>query len=221
VTAHTAFRRRLVVVVATLAAGVLTSRPSVAAPVLTSAQANIRFASSVECEVGLTLVVSGATEIEHRLELLDGASVELLEVRDATEARAPRDVGRTRSLVLTPSVPGGNYTFRYRVEQASARRHRCPLWLPTVPADGRTRAVRVEVDLPAGTVASGTMPAFAWAGPHGVATLAHLPAFVIVPFAAEGSARPWDVSRVMDAAAIVTLVGASTLWLRRQKGQHG
>ena len=65
------------------------------------------------------------------------------------------------------------------------------------------------------------MPTFAWTGTQGSATLPHLPAFVIVPYAAAGGSRPWDVSRVMDAVAIGTLVFASAVWLRRQKGRTG
>lgn len=213
--------RRLAAAAAILVLGCFAPGGAAAAPVLTSAQATIRFESATQCEVSLTLVVSGATDIEHRLELLEGASVELLEVRDAALAGAPSDLGRTRVLRLAPSVPGGNYTFRYRVAQTPARPNRCPMWLPTAPADGRSRDVRLVVDVPAGTVASGTMPTFTWSGSTGTAVVPHLPAFVIVPFVAAGAARPWDVSRVMDAAAILTLVGASAIWLRRQKGQPG
>ena len=39
---------------------------------------------------------------------------------------------------------------------------RCPIWLPTTPADGRSRAVRLIATLPSGASPSGTMPSFAW-----------------------------------------------------------
>ncbi len=200
-----------------------------AAPVLTSADARITFSAATACEVALTLTVTGATDIEHRLEILDGSRTELLEVRGAAQAGAVREIGRTLALVVKPS--GESYTLRYRVTQPDHRPHRCPIWLPAAPADGLTRNVRLRVAVPPGTSASGTMPSLAWTGagpddaaspaptgPVGVATLGHLPAFVVVPFAAAGRPRPWDVSRVMDAAAIGTLVLASAVWLRRRKG---
>ena len=188
-----------------------------AAPVLTAADVRMALSSPTTCDVTLTVSVSGATEIEHRLEVLEGSRVELLAVRDAQQVGEVRDIGRTRALVVTPG--SASYTIHYRVEQATAHAYRCPIWLPTVPADGRSRKVRVTVDVPAGTTASGTMPAFAWTGTQGSASLPHLPAFVIVPYAAVGGSRPWDVSRVMDAVAIGTLVFASAVWLRRQKGR--
>lgn len=203
--------------------------PAVAAPVLTSADARIAFVAPNVCEVTLTLAVGGAPAIEHRLEALAGSHTELLEVRGGAHDDEVREIGRTRALVIRPS--GARYALRYRVTQPADRPHRCPLWLPTAPADGLTRNVRLSVALPAGTRASATMPSFAWTvagsgdhargaattGPVGVATLGHLPAFVVVPFADEGSPRPWDVSRAMDAAAIGTLVLASAVWLRRRK----
>ena len=195
---------------------VTTAAPAVAAPVLASADARIVFGAPTACEVTLTLAVSGATEIEHRLESLEGSRTELIEVSGGTRVGDVREIGRTQSLVVRPTQP--TYTIHYRVAQSADRPHRCPLWLPTAPADGRSRSVRMRVTVPAGNTANGTMPSFAWTGTVGSATLPHLPAFVIVPYAASGSARPWDVSRVMDAVAIGTLALASAVWLRRQKG---
>lgn len=199
-----------------VAAGLLAA-PAAAAPVLTSADARIAFSAPTACEVTLTLAVSGTAEVEHRLEALEGSRTELVEVAGGEQVGLAREIGRTLSLVVRPG--GASYTLHYRVTQADDRPYRCPIWLPAAPADGRTRNVRLSVAVPAGTSANGTMPSFAWTGPEGAATLGHLPAFVIVPFAAAGSARPWDVSRVMDAAAVGTLVLASAVWLRRQQGK--
>ncbi len=190
----------------------------VAAPVLTSADARIAFVAPTSCEVMLRLAVSGATDVEHRLESLEGSRSELIEVSGGDLVGQVREIGRTRALVVRPREP--SYTIHYRVDQTPGRANRCPIWLPTAPADGRSRNVHIRVVLPTGMAAAGTMPTFVWSGPEGVATLPHLPAFVIVPYAAEGEARPWDVSRVMDAAAVGTLAVASAVWLRRQKGRR-
>lgn len=195
-------------------------RAAEAAPVLTSAQAAITFAAPTVCEVALTVTVAEAAAVEHRLELLAGAGVALLDVDGARPAGDPREVGRTLALQVAPSVPGGAYTIRYRVTQASERAYRCPLWLPTTPADGRSRRVQLVVTVPDGAEASATMPAFAWTGPRGTATLPHLPAIVIVPFARVGEPRPWDISRAMDLTALATLAGSTALWLRRQRGRR-
>ncbi len=199
---------------------VLVSGRVIAAPVLTNADAAVRFTSPLACEVALTLTVTGATDVEHRLELLEGASVRLVALERAVEARPAQDIGRTRTLVVAPAAGAPQYVLRYRIQQARSRPGRCPIWLPTVPTDGRSRSVRVTIDLPDGQTASGTMPTFAWQGTRGTAVLAHLPAFVIVPFADAGAPRPWDIARVMDAVALASLAVASAVWLRRRKGAH-
>jgi hypothetical protein len=193
--------------------------PAAAAPVLRSAEAAITFSAPRVCDVALTVSIADAADVEHRLEVLDGARVELLEVAGATPAGESRDIGRTLSLRVAPTASGAPYTLRYRVAQAAARRFRCPLWLPTIPTDGRSRGVHLVVTVPDGAQASATMPAFTWTGPRGTARLAHLPAVVIVPFASAGEPRPWDISRVMDLTAMATLVAATALWLRRQRGR--
>lgn len=195
----------------------LLPRPSLAAAVLRSAEGAIAFSTAAACEVALTVVVAEAAEVEHRLEVLDDTQVELLTLSGARQAGAPHEVGRTLLLRTVPSMSGGAYTLRYRVTQDASRRHRCPLWLPTTPADGRSRAVRLAVTIPDGAVAAATMPAFHWTGLHGEAVLPHLPSVVIVPFSFAGAARPWDVSRAMDVTALLTLVGGTALWLRRQR----
>lgn len=214
VTSSRAIRRHLIVAIAVALTSV---RPTHAAPVLRSAEAVVRFADPAQCDVRLTLVVSGAADVEHRLEVLEGTEVELLGVEGATEATPVRDIGRTRALSLRPASLDVAYSIVYRVVQRPARAGRCPLWLPTAPADGRSRNVRLRVSVPDGTEAAATMPSFSWNGPTGAATLAHVPAVVIVPFVRIGDARPWDVSRVMDLTAMATLVVSTGWWLRRRR----
>lgn len=198
----------------------LASTPVAAAPRLTSAEATVRYASSTACDVALTVAVADASDVEHRLELLDGASVTLAGVDGATQTGATRDIGRTRALTVAPASPGAPYTLRYQVQQTPSRPGRCPIWLPTAPAGGSRRGVRVTVQVPDGRVASGTMPTFTWQGASGSAVVPHLPAFVIVPFGPAGASRPWDVSRVMDLAALTSIAAASALWARRKQGGH-
>lgn len=192
---------------------------ALAAPVLRAAEARIGFDSPTTCRVELTLTVAGTSRVEHRLELPDGAEVLRLEAAQAVVGES-RDVGVTRALVVTPAADGAPYTLRYDVRQSDARPHRCPLWLPTTPTDGRSRVVHLVVDVPPGTAVIGGMPSFTWQASRGEVTLAHLPAFVSVPFVDAASGRPWDVSRVMDTVAVATLVLASAVWLMRQK-RHG
>ena len=197
-----------------LAAGVAPAT-ALAAPVLAAADARIRFESPTACTVELALTIEGASQVEHRVEAVDGSRVELLQVSGAAQVGEPRTVGRTLALQLAPSQPA--YVLRYRVQQPESRRERCPLWLPSIPADGRSRNVRLTVQLPAGATPGGTMPGFAWNGDRGDATLGHLPAFVRVAYAEAGRTPPWDVSRVMDVITLATLAVASALWLVRKR----
>lgn len=208
---------------------------SAGAPILRSAEARIVFSSPTSCAVDLTLRVedgapppSGALQdgapglqsrrqVEHRIEAADGARIELLGVYGAAQVGDSRDVGRTRALVLRPEA--SVYTLRYTLEQPPDRANRCPLWIPTVPADGRSQAMRLLVRLPAGAMPVGTMPAFAWTGEEGAAMLGHLPAFVHVPYALPGAPAPWNIARVMDLVSVATLVLATLTWARRIRGQ--
>ena len=190
-----------------------------AAQRLLKAEAVVAFRAPGACEVALTVAVAGADVVEHRLEVIDGAAVELLDVQGAQPERAATDIGRTRSLRLVPASPESTYTLRYRVSQGPSHPYRCPMWLPTAPADGRSRHVQIAVSIPDGAVAAATMPAFAWADTRGTAVLAHLPSVVVVPFTAAGSARSWDIAQVMDAAALATLVAATAFWLRQRKAR--
>ncbi|MEP7117709.1 MAG: hypothetical protein ABI880_09010 [Acidobacteriota bacterium] len=215
---------------AALAAAVLLLKAATvqaAGATLGAAEAHIVFTAPATCEVTLALAVIGVAEVEHRLESLDGSHTELLEVSGGEQIGGVTVIGRT--LALTVRLPAVNppaapldgarrHTVRYRVQQTPDRAYRCPIWLPTAPADGVSRrVVQMSVSVPPGQTAGGTMPVFTWTGSEGSAALPHLPAFVVVPFAAEGSAPPWDVSRVMDAAALGTLAAASAMWARRQR----
>ena len=186
-----------------------------AAAVLTAAEARIEFHSPTACTVALTLSVSGAAEVEHRLAFGPGAVVQLAGIEGADAVGPTRDIGRTRAMVVRPSQPA--YTIRYTVTTGETEAHRCALWLPAVPADGRSRNVQLHVQVPLGAVPGGSMPGFAWTGERGEATLGHLPAFVRVSFASAGVQPSWDVSRVMDIVTLLVLAVASALWLRRAR----
>jgi hypothetical protein len=184
-------------------------------PVLRSATAAIAITSPTSCEVTLTLTVDNATEVEHRVEIVEGASLVLSEISGAAPAAEPRTIGRTRALFVAPQRP--DYVLRYHVDQPADWAYRCPLWLPTTPTDGRSREVHITVSLPPGATPVGTMPAFAWSGREGSATLAHLPAFVRVPYSTPGQPAPWNIARLMDILTVFVLVAATGVWARRQR----
>jgi hypothetical protein len=181
--------------------------------VLRSADVRITITSPTSCEVTIDLAAPGAAQIDHRVEAFDDTRIELVEVRGARQAEAVRTIGRTQSLVLKPD--GDRYGFHYRASNTHA--NRCPIWLPAMPTHGDPGAVRLTVDIPDATVAGSTLPAFAWTGSRGVATLAHVPAVVRVPYSREGEARGWDVGRTMDAFAVMVFVAASAVWLWRSR----
>jgi hypothetical protein len=183
-------------------------------PVLTGADARVAILSPTVCEVRLAVTVDGADTVEHRLEVLEGAVVGNLSVRGAALVSV-RTVGRTQAVHVRPQTAA--YELSYRVEQPPSARFRCPLWLPTTPADGRSRAVQLAVTVPVGAQPSGTMPAFTWRDGVGAATLGHLPAFVRVPYAADGVAAPWNLARLMDGVSVGVLVVVSLLWLLQRR----
>lgn len=196
----------------------LTPLAGVAAPVLRSADIAITITSPLTCEVTMALTIDGAPEVEHRVEAFDGGDVELIATPGARPMGEPRRVGSTQSLMLRPEQPA--YTLHYRVTQPERRAERCPMWLPTVPTDGRTRGVRLRVDLPASTTPGGSMPPFTWDGTRGTTMLGHIPAFVRVPYGDPHRSLGgggWDIGAVMDAAAIVVFVAASGIWAWRRK----
>jgi hypothetical protein len=186
-----------------------------AAPILRSADVRITVLSPTSCDVTLALGVTGAPEIDHRIEAFEGSRVDLVDVHDAQQVNDIRTVGRTRSLVLHPA--GGEYAFHYLAFQSAERANRCPIWLPAVATAGRPGAVRLLIDIPAGNSATGTMPAFEWNGRHGVATLAHLPSHVAMTLVPENGPRIWDVSRIMDTVAMTVFAAATAAWVWRAR----
>lgn len=197
-----------------LALVVIAPIPLMSAPVVTEADVHVTFDSPTTCSVVLTLGVDADT-VEHRIEIADGATVELLDVAGARRAGEAKDIGRTRALILKPEAD--RYSLNYRVTQAANRASRCPLWIPTTPTAGRGRVVRITVRVPPGATARGTMPTFEWTGEEGAAEISHLPAFVRVPYSLPGEPAPWNVGRIMDATAIATLLAATVTWTRRRK----
>jgi hypothetical protein len=192
---------------------VLAASAAIAAPVLRSADLQITVTSPTSCEVTVALSVEGVSEVEHRIEMFEGSRIELAAIRGARQVGELRAIGRTQSLVLRPDQSA--YGFRYRAAQPASRMHRCPIWLPTVPTDGRSRPVRIEIDLPPATAAGDSMPAFTWTGAHGATALGHLPALVRVPYTWEGEARGWGISAVMDGLAIAAFAAATAVWTWR------
>ena len=207
-------------VAALLALTLCTARTASASPVLRSADLQIAVLSPTACEVTMTLAVDGRFDVDHRIEAFDGTRIDLTFVRGAGQANGLRHIGRTQSLVLRPAA--ASYHFQYRALQPDERAYRCPIWLPAVPTDGRSRPVTLRVRLPPSTSPAGSsMPAFTWNGAQGTARLGHIPAFIRVPYAS-GTDQPavWqDVARVMDGIAVTVFVAATALWAwRRRRG---
>jgi len=212
---------RLTVAVATLCA-VFDARTD-AAGELREATINVAFGSPTRCEVDAAFTIdrSDGREIEHRLQVLDGASAELMGiVGHMSLSGSPTTIGRTQSLILRPPASGlHGYGLRYRVTHPAAAGYRCPLWLPTIATDGRSRGIVISVSLPDGAVpAGGGLPPLVWRENRGTARLGHIPAFVVVPYSRAGEAGPgWSISRVMDATAVAALACASALFLWRRR----
>ena len=61
------------------------------------------------------------------------------------------------------------------------------------------------------------MPTFDWAGTIGSTRLGHLPAFVRVPYAADGESPGWDIGRMMDAVAVLAFGAATAIWAWRAR----
>ena len=186
-----------------------------AAPVLRSAQIHIVVSSPTTCAVSMRLSIDGATDVEHRIEAFEGSQIDLVGVTDATRVGEPTTKGRTRSLVVRPGA--SSYEIRYTAQQAHDRRERCPLWLPTVPTDGRSRAVEIVVQLPDATTPRPSMPSFTWTRTSGLTTLAHVPAFVRVPYMHDGETPGWDLTTVIDWITVGTFAVATVLWFWRRR----
>ncbi len=190
-----------------------TAAPALSAPVVRAADAHIIVRSRTSCDVRLSLTIDGAAEIEHRLAVADGDGRPVLEVEGAELVEPVRDVGATLSLRVRPTR--ASYLLQYSVGHAIDR---CPIWLPTIPTDGRSRAVRMTIELPPESTAGApgtTLPAFRWNGTAGSATLSHLPSVVHVPYAGRGEAVPWSLPGTIDTLAIGTFAAATAVWIWR------
>lgn len=196
---------------------------ALAADVLREARVRIAMADPVTCSVTASIAVSLDTgsDVEQRLQRLDGAQVELLAISGAERSAAPRTIGTTEALLIRfPTAGTYRYEVRYRVKQPDEWAYRCPVWLPAVAADGRSRNVAIEVVLPPDArPAGGAFPAFQWNGATGRATLGHLPAFVRLPYVAPGETRPpmRDLGRLMDLTAVGLLLGGTAAWVARRR----
>jgi hypothetical protein len=194
-----------------------------AANMLQEARVRITMSDPVTCDVTLSgvIVLDGGGDVEQRLQRLDGSRVDLLGVTGAEQTAPPHRIGLTEVLVLRfPAAGSYPYEVRYRVTQPDEWAYRCPVWLPTVSTDGRSRKVQIEVILPpAAQPAGGSFPVLEWDRGIGRATLGHLPAFVRLPYAEPGQARKpmRDMGRLMDFAAIGMLIAGTLLWVVRRR----
>lgn len=198
--------------------------PVAAAPLLRAAEVTVVMTGPASCEVRAVYTIegSGAEAIEYRLQAPEGVDVDLLSVGGAPPPGGAV-VRRGATLAYTWSIPGEaaeRSDLHYRVSLPEAG-YRCPIWLPAVPTDGLSRAIRLDVRLPDGAVPlGGSHPALAWRGNRGETTLGHLPSFVRVPHrTAEYAPRgleAWNLARAMDVVALGVLAVVTALWVVRQ-----
>jgi hypothetical protein len=207
--------QRAAALVTLVVCGCLLPAAAAGAPVLRSAAITVTATTATSCDVDMTVTVDGATTVEHRVDMPPPSQVTLLAIGGATANGAPRSVGRTQSIIMQIERP--TYALRYRVQQPESLRGRCPLWLPTIPADGFSRNVQIDVNLPPGMSPGTSMPPFAWRDTRGSTRLGHIPAFVLVPFAPAGLEQAWDITLAMDVVAVAVFVVASGLWLWRRR----
>ena len=184
-----------------------------AAPTLRSADIRIAIRSADVCDVTMTIHLDGGGAVDHRIEAAPDARIDLSAVRGARMVQEPGRVGRTQSLVLEPA--DAPYELSYSAQGFAS--HRCPLWVPVAPADGVSRAVRLSVALFPGARPYSTMPAFAWNGSSGTATLGHIPAFARVPYTVGGEAGVLDIATVMDGLTMLVFAAASGFWFWRRR----
>jgi hypothetical protein len=192
------------------------------APVVRAAQIHAVFASPTSCDVeaAFTIESDKPAAVPFSLQTFDGTRVDLSSANGAAvPASELQHVGTTTVWAAHPSGAGRvTTTLRYRATQSSEWAYRCPIWLPAIPTDGQPGTVRLQVEWPAGAVQTGsTLPPLSRTPAGGTSMLAHVPAFVRVPFVGAGESRSaltaWDVTRFMDVATVVTLLGASLVWL--------
>lgn len=196
------------------------------AATLDAADARIAFTAPAACrvEIAFTIAAGEAGTVEHRLFLDGDARVEEVSVESAL-ATADAPVRRGAAALLEMRLPGrGRHAYRlaYRVDQHAAARFRCPLWLPAAPTQGTGGRVRLAVTLPPRAVPlGGAFPRLVWDRGTGRVALAHMPAFVRVPFA--GPDEPWSfaaglgVDRSMEIVAVGLLAAAWAAWLRLRR----
>lgn len=196
---------------------------SPAADTLQEARVRIAMADPVTCDVTASFAVAldRGGDIEQRLQRLEGSGVHLLGITGVEQSTPPRTVGVTEVLVIRFPSPGTHrYEIRYRVTQPDEWAYRCPVWLPAIPADGRSRNVMIEVTLPpAALPAGGAFPGFEWEDGVARAVLGNVPAFIRLPFTTPGQASPAarDLGRIMDIAAVGVLVAGTALWAARRR----
>ncbi|HSC26603.1 MAG TPA: hypothetical protein VLD67_04975 [Vicinamibacterales bacterium] len=199
-----------------------------AEPLLRQADVRIVLSSPTSCEVTAVFSIDDADPpgIEHRIRAPRGVEVDLLAAGNVpVDSRDVRRQGATLSYVVpSGESPRQTYELRYRVSHATDWAYHCPIWLPAVPTDGRSRDVRLQVDLPPDAVPSGgSLPALTWSDGRGSTTIGHLPSFVRVPFSIRGQAPApvRDLSSTMDAVAIVVLASASLAFFWRRRWSRG
>jgi hypothetical protein len=194
-----------------------------AAATVRSARVSIVF-SPQACEVTSRLVIDTAEPevVEHRLLLAQRSGLPEFVVVGALAGDSDT-IGSTVRLPVSLTGSGRNeYTVRYRVALSNAAHGQCPLLVPAAPTDGISRAIRLEVDMPAdATRLPGAFPALSWDERRGTVTIGHMPSFVRVPFATRGAALGWretfDVRRAMDVSAVVTIGIATAAWAALRK----
>jgi hypothetical protein len=187
-----------------------------------AADVRLRMGPANVCDVDATFSVDAAqaTEIDHRLQLFDGAHAEVRSI-DGAHAAAPVPIGRTQSLMIRmPSRGASTYRIRYRITQPANWAFRCPIWLPAVATSGQSGSATISVEIPDDASPVGrSLPALSWSGTVGRAALSSIPAFVRVRYRSdsEPDGGAWDLTTLMDRIAIAAIVVGSALWLWRRR----
>lgn len=194
-----------------------------AADVLNEAQVRIAVETPLTCSVTATLTVTldAARDLEQRLQRVEGSRIEAVEIAGVETAAPPRRFGVTEVFTLRFASAGlHRYEVRYRATQPEGWAWRCPVWLPVIATDGRSRQIGIEVTLPPGARPAGaSFPAFRWEERLGSATLGSLPAFVRTPYASPDEARSpgLDYGRAMDYVAAGVLLVGTAIWVIRRR----
>jgi hypothetical protein len=194
--------------------------------VLRGAIVDVAFQKPTGCQVQATFTIDtpAPADIEHRIMAIEGTTISVIGTSGASLASPVAVRGRTQSLVIRlPGAGPQTYTVEYQVAQPATQSYRCPLWVPTVPTDGRSRGIEIRVGIPeGGSARAGTLPAFAWTGSRGSSTLGHLPSVVWVPYRVLGqpvNAPGLDIAQAMDVLAVAILVAGTAIFAWRKKGR--